>query len=120
MIRHCDGTDPYLVGGDLASPCACGLTFDDVSASTVFPHSRIHGDLPLGQLPPGHRVPVPEDVQRLGNVIGSAVGRALPAGWGFGLFLFTYGEGGTMFWLSSAQRDDMVKALQEWMRAEGS
>lgn len=71
---------------------------------------------------PGHsyRVPVPEDVRRTMNDLGRSIGKALPPGWGFGLFIFTYGEGGTMTWLSNAQRDDMVKALQEWMRTEGS
>jgi hypothetical protein len=72
------------------------------------------------QLPPGHRVPVPPEVRAAGEHVAQVIGHHLPPGWGFGLFLFTYGERGTMFWISSAQRDDMVKALQEWMRAEGS
>lgn len=40
MMRHCDGTDPYLLDGPTpnAGPCACGLRFDDAARSTVYPH----------------------------------------------------------------------------------
>ena len=40
MIRHCDGTDELLLSEPTpnASPCACALTFDDVTRSTVYPH----------------------------------------------------------------------------------
>lgn len=40
MIRTCDGTDPHLLDSAIrtAGPCACGLTFDDVDRSVVYPH----------------------------------------------------------------------------------
>lgn len=40
MIRTCDGTDPNLLDGPLstAGPCACALTFDDVTRSVIYPH----------------------------------------------------------------------------------
>jgi hypothetical protein len=40
MIRRCDGTDPNLLDDTPAhpAPCACGLTFDDTTRSTVYPH----------------------------------------------------------------------------------
>lgn len=38
-----------------------------------------------------------------------------PPGFGFGLFLFEFGEHGSMFWISNAQRQDMIKALREWI-----
>lgn len=40
MIRYCDGTDINLPDGptSTAAPCACGLRFDDVERSTVYPH----------------------------------------------------------------------------------
>jgi hypothetical protein len=43
MIRTCNGTDPYLLNGPTTTsgPCACGLTFDDVRRSTVYPHTFI-------------------------------------------------------------------------------
>lgn len=38
MRRLCDGSDPYLLGADGASPCRCGLEFDDVERTVIFPH----------------------------------------------------------------------------------
>lgn len=65
------------------------------------------------------RVPVPPDVHATGNKLAKLIGESLPPGWGFGLFLFTFGENGTMFWVSNAARPDMILALQEWMRKQG-
>lgn len=72
--------------------------------------------------PPGssYREPVSDEHKALLNRLADSIRRALPPGWGFGLFLFTFGDAGTMAWISNAQRSDMVKALQEWMRMEGS
>lgn len=67
-----------------------------------------------------YRVPVPDDVRAKLNEIGQILKRVMPEGWGFTLLMFTYGEGGTMTYLSSADREDMLKALQEFMRAQGS
>lgn len=71
--------------------------------------------------PPGSslRVDVPEDVKNTMQEMAQKTGDALPPGWGFGLFIFTFGEGGTMAWTSSARRVDMIKTLQEWIRTEG-
>jgi len=40
MIRTCNGNDRNLLDGptSTAGPCACGLTFDDVRRSTIYPH----------------------------------------------------------------------------------
>jgi hypothetical protein len=40
VIRRCDGADEYLVD-QAGEPCACGLEFDDVETSVVWPHERI-------------------------------------------------------------------------------
>ena len=53
--------------------------------------------------------------------LGGLLGKALedfpsPQKWGFGLFLFEYGENGSMFWISSAERGAMFKALQEFIQ----
>jgi hypothetical protein len=42
MMRNCDGTDPNLRDED-GGPCGCGLRFDDVSRSTVWPHEILAG-----------------------------------------------------------------------------
>lgn len=39
MIRTCDGTDVNLLDDPAThTPCGCGLTFDDVDRSTIYPH----------------------------------------------------------------------------------
>lgn len=45
MRRHCDGTDPNLVQGDGRTPCACGLTFDDVERTVIHPHTPVRARL---------------------------------------------------------------------------
>ena len=39
----------------------------------------------------------------------------LPIGMGFMLLMFDFGEGGNMFYISDAQRDDVLKAMQEFI-----
>lgn len=34
---------------------------------------------------------------------------------GFVLIMFTFGEGGSLTWISNAQRIDMIKAMEEWI-----
>lgn len=50
------------------------------------------------------------------------VGRILkentPKGMGFTLLLFDYGDGGNMFYTSSAKREDMIKALKEFIQKQ--
>lgn len=43
------------------------------------------------------------------------VGDDMPEGWGFALLLFSYGEKGNLFYISSAQRDDIIKVMREWI-----
>lgn len=50
--------------------------------------------------------------------IGGVIGKELPQGFGFTLFLFEYGEGGSMFYISSAQREDMIKAIMEFLEKQ--
>jgi hypothetical protein len=44
-----------------------------------------------------------------------AVKAKVPHGFGFGLFIFEFGEYGSMFWISNAQRPTIIKALREWI-----
>ena len=37
-------------------------------------------------------------------------------GYGFALMLFSYGEGGDFFYISSAERTSMVNLLREWIQ----
>lgn len=84
----------------------------------------------MAEQPPGHdyRVPVPPGVKTQLQHIGDVIGRALPEGWGFALLIFTTGDNhdehgqptGTMTYISSAQRADMVKAMEEFIRAQAN
>lgn len=45
--------------------------------------------------------------------IGQALKNTMPEGWGFVLTLASYGEGGATFYMSSIERDDTIKLLEE-------
>jgi len=47
--------------------------------------------------------------------IGSRVKSVMPPGWGFTLLIFNFGEGGNLFYTSNAQREDMIKTMQEFI-----
>lgn len=61
--------------------------------------------------------------REIGKLISRAIDDAVgPGKAGFALFMFDYGEGGNMTWLSSARREDAIKAMREWLakvEAEG-
>ena len=59
-----------------------------------------------------------EKIEETMRDIGNLLKRAIPEGWGFSLFLMSYGEKGSTFYLSSIQRPDMVKALKEFIDRE--
>lgn len=54
-----------------------------------------------------------EEVERKMQKIGAMVKAETPAGWGFAVLCFSFGENGFMNWVSNAERDDMIKALRE-------
>lgn len=46
--------------------------------------------------------------------IGREIRAKLPNGFGFTLMIFSYGEGGDFFYISSAMREDMIKMMEEF------
>lgn len=50
------------------------------------------------------------------QALGGQIGAALPEGWGFNLLLFTYGAGGSLFYLSSAEREDVIAVMREFIK----
>lgn len=44
----------------------------------------------------------------------------LPTGWGFSLLLFTFGEGGSLFYVANAERADVLNAMHEFIRRQTS
>lgn len=47
--------------------------------------------------------------------LGAFIAEGLPTGWGFNLLLFTYGEGGSLFYISSAEREDVIAVMREYI-----
>lgn len=56
----------------------------------------------------------PEAEHRL-NEIGNLLRSNMPEGFGFALLIFSYGEGGSMFYTSNAQRQDIINAMREFI-----
>jgi hypothetical protein len=54
-----------------------------------------------------------DQLQEKANELGHRIGSALPDGAGFALVLFDYGPTGSTTYISSAQREDLVKLLRE-------
>jgi hypothetical protein len=48
--------------------------------------------------------------------LGGRIGATLPEGWGFNLLLFTYGAGGSLFYISSAERQDVIAVMREYIK----
>lgn len=65
-----------------------------------------------------YTVPDPLDIQARLKEIGGRIGNDLPDGWGFNLLLFTYGEGGNLFYISSADRADVINVMHEFIRRQ--
>lgn len=47
--------------------------------------------------------------------LGAFIGQGLPKGVGFSLLLFNFGEGGSTFYTSNANRQDVIKAMEEFI-----
>ncbi|HEY4799532.1 MAG TPA: hypothetical protein VII99_10690 [Bacteroidia bacterium] len=57
-----------------------------------------------------------EEVEKLLSDIGRLLKETMPEGYGFALHILNYGEGGGMFYVSSMNREDYVKALREFIQ----
>lgn len=74
--------------------------------------------MPSGAFDPRYEVSNPLLKKRLLS-LGRTIRESLPEGWGFTLFLFSYGVNGDLFYLSSAKREDMIVTIKEWLRKQG-
>lgn len=58
-----------------------------------------------------------EEVEKLLNNIGHVLKDVMPEGWGFTVMMFDMDTTtGSMFYLSSAQRADMIEAMKEFIK----
>lgn len=47
--------------------------------------------------------------------VGRRLSAEMPEGVGFALLVFDFGEGGNLAWMSNGRREDMIKAVKEWL-----
>jgi hypothetical protein len=59
------------------------------------------------------RLALERRVRELAELLEREVPRA--TGVGFALFLFNFGDGGAISYISNAQRETMVRAVREWL-----
>lgn len=64
---------------------------------------------------PQYEVRNPE-IEELLLEVGRKIKSAMPQGWGFSLMICSIGDDGAMFYLSSLDRQDMMKAMREFIR----
>lgn len=55
------------------------------------------------------------EVRPLLQHLGGEIGESLPEGWGFNLLLFQFGEGGSLFYISSAEKSDVIAIMREYI-----
>jgi hypothetical protein len=55
------------------------------------------------------------EAEKMLKEIGQLIKSQCPPGIGFSLLVFTFGEGGSMFYSSNANREDMIRAMQEFI-----
>ena len=61
-----------------------------------------------------------EEMEKRLKDLGDVIKKGMPPGWGFTLMMFDYNTTeGSMFYISSAARGDMIKAMQEFIKKEG-
>lgn len=56
-----------------------------------------------------------EEAERRAREIATTVKAMTPAGWGFILWLESFGQDGFATYLSTIARDDAVRSLREWL-----
>lgn len=65
-----------------------------------------------------YTVPDPLDIQTKLKELAAFIKDDLPEGWGFTLLLFSYGEKGSLFYISSAERADVLNVMREFIRRQ--
>lgn len=57
-----------------------------------------------------------EKAEKMLNEIGKMLREACPPGFGFSLLVFSFGDGGSMFYTSNAERETMCQAMLEFVQ----
>jgi len=56
------------------------------------------------------------EIEAMMKRIADVISDRMPPGWGFNLMLFEYGEGGALFYISSALREDIISVMKEFIK----
>jgi hypothetical protein len=56
-----------------------------------------------------------QEIQTLLRKLAERLGADMPKGWGFTLLLFEYDPGNSLFYISSAQREHMIRTMAEFI-----
>lgn len=67
-------------------------------------------------LPPGKFEVDNREIRELLNNLAHKIGDQMPKGWGFTLLLFEFMPGDSLFYISSAQRPDMIATMREFIQ----
>jgi hypothetical protein len=65
-----------------------------------------------------HIIPDSTEIRPLLNDLGERIGSELPNGWGFNLMLFEFGLNGSLFYVSSANCEDVMALMREFIRQQ--
>lgn len=87
-----------------------GYTFPDAPAAPAL-RLVVAPDISYTTDDPDHIKP---KLQALGGVIGDLI----PASYGFLLMIFNFGAGGNLFYISNADRADVIVAIQNFLRKQ--
>jgi hypothetical protein len=68
--------------------------------------------------PPNYQTDDDAAVRPIAKDIGRIIADQLPDGWGFTLLLFTFGPGGSLSYISNADRSDMLLTMKEFIRRQ--
>jgi hypothetical protein len=65
-----------------------------------------------------YTLPDPLDIQTKLKALAAFIKDDLPEGWGFTLLLFSYGVKGSLFYISSADRADVLNVMREFIKRQ--
>jgi len=68
--------------------------------------------------PPNYQTDDDAAVRPIAKDLGRLIAEQLPDGWGFTLLLFSFGPGGSLSYLSNADRSDMLQMMKEFIRRQ--
>lgn len=54
-------------------------------------------------------------VQAILKDLGAELKRRMPEGMGFALLMFDYGADGSLFYIADAEREDMIRTMEEFI-----